>query len=179
MKKVGVFGSEYQADKQLVIRRLFEKLASLEAEVFVDRDFYLFLTDALNYEPAVSGILTSDEFDLDVALSLGGDGTFLRTAARVNKQDIPILGINTGRLGFLADVDVYKRQMDDISEALPAFITMIMMVLAYSIADGMVLGLLCYVLVKLGCGKHREVSPTMYVLAALLDVYKRQPVLRP
>ena len=73
-----------------MIRRLFEKLASLEAEVFVDRDFYLFLTDALNYEPAVSGILTSDEFDLDVALSLGGDGTFLRTAARVNKQDIPI-----------------------------------------------------------------------------------------
>lgn len=73
MKKVGVFGSEYQADKQLVIRRLFEKLA-LEAEVFVHRDFYLFLTDALNYEPAVSGILTSDEFDLDVALSLGGTG---------------------------------------------------------------------------------------------------------
>ena len=49
MKKVGIFGSEYQADKQLVIKRLFEKLASLEAEVFVDRDFYLFLTDALNY----------------------------------------------------------------------------------------------------------------------------------
>ena len=47
MKKVGIFGSEYQADKQLVIKRLFEKLASLEAEVFVDRDFYLFLTDAL------------------------------------------------------------------------------------------------------------------------------------
>ena len=54
MKKVGIFGSEYQADKQLVIKRLFEKLASLEAEVFVDRDFYLFLTDALNYEPPAS-----------------------------------------------------------------------------------------------------------------------------
>ena len=67
---------------------------------------------------------------------------------------------------FMMD-SITKVDMDDISEALPAFITMIMMVLTYSIADGMVLGLLCYVLVKLGCGKHREVSPTMYVLAAL------------
>ena len=45
MKKIGVFGSEYQSDKQLVIKRLFEKLTALEAEVYVDRDFYLFLTD--------------------------------------------------------------------------------------------------------------------------------------
>ena len=104
MKKVGIFGSEYQADKLLVIKRLFEKLISLETEIFVDRDFYHFLTKTLNYEPIVAGILTNDEFDLDVALSLGGDGTFLRTAARVNRQNIPILGINTGRLGFLADV---------------------------------------------------------------------------
>ena len=67
---------------------------------------------------------------------------------------------------FMMD-SITKVDMDDISEALPAFITMIMMVLTYSIADGMVLGLLCYVLVKLGCGKHKEGSPTMYVLAAL------------
>ena len=71
---------------------------------------------------------------------------------------------------FMMD-SITKVDMDDISEALPAFITMIMMVLTYSIADGMVLGLLCYVLVKLGCGKHKEVSPTMYVLAALLHEY--------
>lgn len=43
-----------------------------------------------------------------------------------------------------------------------------MMVLTYSIADGMVLGLLCYVLVKLFCGKHREVSLTMYILALII-----------
>lgn len=67
---------------------------------------------------------------------------------------------------FMMD-SISKIDMDDISEALPAFITIIMMVLTYSIADGMVLGLLCYVLVKLFCGKQKEVSLTMYVLAGL------------
>lgn len=104
--KVGIFGSEYQADKHNLLRHLFEKLHALEAEVYVDNIFYIYLTDALNFEPEITGILTDDEFELDFALSIGGDGTFLHTAARVNKQNIPILGINTGRLGFLADVPV-------------------------------------------------------------------------
>lgn len=102
--KVGVFGSEYQVEKQNLIKRLFGKLAALGAEIYVDCRFYTFLVDAFDFEPPVAGLLTDDIFDLDIALSIGGDGTFLRTAARVNRQDIPILGINTGRLGFLADV---------------------------------------------------------------------------
>ena len=67
---------------------------------------------------------------------------------------------------FMMD-SISKIDMEDMSEALPAFITIIMMVLTYSIADGMVLGLLCYVLVKLFCGKHKDISITMYILAAL------------
>ena len=102
--KVGIFGSEYQIERQNLIKRLFEKLREQEADIYVDSPFYTFLTDAFGFEPVVSGLLVGDEFDLDIALSVGGDGTFLRTAARVNKQDIPILGINTGRLGFLEDV---------------------------------------------------------------------------
>ena len=102
--KVGIFGSKYQIERQNLIKRLFEKLSEREAEIYVDSPFYTFISDAFGFEPEVKGLLDSDLFDLDLALSVGGDGTFLRTAARVNKQDIPILGINTGRLGFLADV---------------------------------------------------------------------------
>ena len=67
---------------------------------------------------------------------------------------------------FMMDT-IKKIDLEDISEALPAFVTIIMMVLTYSIADGMILGLLCYVLIKLLSGKYKEVSVTMYVLAAL------------
>lgn len=102
--KVGILGSEYQIERQNLLRRLFEKLSSLGAEVYVEQNFYLFLSDAFGFEPRVAGLLTEDASDLDLVLSIGGDGTFLRTAAWVNRQNIPILGINTGRLGFLADV---------------------------------------------------------------------------
>lgn len=58
-------------------------------------------------------------------------------------------------------------KLDDISEALPAFITIIMMVLTYSIAEGIILGMLCYVFVKLFSGKQKDVTITMYVLAVI------------
>jgi NAD+ kinase len=56
-------------------------------------------------------------WNLDMGLSVGGDGTFLRTVAKVNKGKIPILGVNTGRLGFLADV-----RLEVLEEALVAIL---------------------------------------------------------
>lgn len=53
----------------------------------------------------------------DMALSIGGDGTFLRTAAKVGRSGVPILGINAGHLGFLADV-----QLSEIESALPSIL---------------------------------------------------------
>jgi AGZA family xanthine/uracil permease-like MFS transporter len=67
---------------------------------------------------------------------------------------------------FMMDA-IHKINMEDMSEALPAFITIIMMVLTYSIADGMILGLLCFVLIKLLSGKQKDVSLAMYILAVL------------
>lgn len=115
--KVGVFGSEHQIDRLPLIKRLFEKLQAWKVSIYVDSPFYMFLSDAMGFEPEVSGLLAGDTFDVDIAFSMGGDGTFLRTAARVNKQDIPILGINTGRLGFLADVSGVEME-DTLDEIL-------------------------------------------------------------
>jgi NAD+ kinase len=49
-------------------------------------------------------LFDGDHFEADMVISIGGDGTFLKAAGRVGRKNIPILGINTGRLGFLADV---------------------------------------------------------------------------
>ena len=102
--KIGVFGRHDQADKLPLIQRLFNKLNEHGGNVFVQREFYMFLTDSLKYKPVFTGMLDDDTSGLDIALSVGGDGTFLRTVAQINKHPVPILGINTGRLGFLADI---------------------------------------------------------------------------
>lgn len=114
--KIGVFGNDYQSDKLSQIQRLFVKLNELGIEIFVKREFYDFLTQKLNYHPLITGILENPVFDIDLALSVGGDGTFLRTAEQIDDQLIPILGINTGRLGFLADVsgDQIEDTLDEL-----------------------------------------------------------------
>ena len=60
----------------------------------------------LTSPPEVNDLIKGDDFNAAIALSIGGDGTFLRTAQRVGEKEIPILGINTGHLGYLADVTV-------------------------------------------------------------------------
>jgi AGZA family xanthine/uracil permease-like MFS transporter len=73
-------------------------------------------------------------------------------------------------VGVLMLDSVLKIDLSDISETLPAFITMIMMVLTYSIADGICMGMLCYVFVKLLTGKFKDISITLYLLAILFIV---------
>ncbi|MDR0547278.1 MAG: NAD kinase [Dysgonamonadaceae bacterium] len=102
--KIGIFGSEYQAGKQIAIRHLFDLLEQQETQVWVEKKFYEYLSKTFAYTPAVAGLIENDPYPLDGVVSLGGDGTFLRTAAWVGHQNIPILGINAGHLGFLADI---------------------------------------------------------------------------
>ena len=114
--RIGVFGSECRDDKLPVIKGMFEKLNSLKAEIFIQLPYYEFLKDVFEYCPEKTGIIENGVSELDIALSVGGDGTFLRTALQVDKQNIPILGINTGRLGFLADIG--SNQIDETLDEL-------------------------------------------------------------
>lgn len=103
--KIAVFGNSYQRNKSPQVVRLFELLKKRSIEVFVQKEFHQFLNDEKSFFPEVAGIIDeSNNFEADLAISVGGDGTFLNAAERVGRRGIPILGLNTGRLGFLADI---------------------------------------------------------------------------
>ena len=102
--KFAIFGNTYQAKKSSHAATLFSLLKSHQAEVYVCREFYDFLASDLKLEIHPDGLFDGDNFSADMVISIGGDGTFLKAASRVGRKGIPILGINTGRLGFLADI---------------------------------------------------------------------------
>ncbi len=102
--KFALFGNTYQAKKSAHVERLLGILHRYDAEVYISREFYRFLTEDQHLDIAAAGTFEDDDFEADMVLSIGGDGTFLKAASRVGNRNIPILGINTGRLGFLADV---------------------------------------------------------------------------
>ena len=70
-------------------------------------------------------------------------------------------------VGMLMMGAVVKINFEDVTEAIPAFLAIVMMPYTYSIAEGIVFGMLSYVLLKVFTGKYREISPVMYVLSVL------------
>lgn len=70
-------------------------------------------------------------------------------------------------VGLFMMSPIMKIDLNDYTEAIPAFLTIIMMPLAYSIAEGIVFGMVSYVVLKVLTGKHKDVSPVMYLLAVL------------
>lgn len=109
--KFALFGNTYQAKKSAHVIRLLSILKQYNAVVYINREFYHFLVDEQKMDIQAAGVFEGNDFEADMVLSMGGDGTFLRAASYVVNKNIPILGINTGRLGFLADVS--PEEMED------------------------------------------------------------------
>lgn len=102
--RFALFGNEYQAKKSTAIQKILSFLSEREAAVYVERAFYDFITQQQHLPLEVTSVFDELDVAVDYVISMGGDGTFLKAASRVGAREIPILGINTGRLGFLADV---------------------------------------------------------------------------
>lgn len=98
-----LFGNIYQSHKSASIESLIKVLRAHDAKIVIDKEFYSYVGGAC-HEFRPDGLTNGDDFQADIVVSMGGDGTFLETAARVGHKSIPILGINTGRLGFLSDI---------------------------------------------------------------------------
>ena len=109
--KFALFGNTYQAKKSAHVIRLLSILKQYNAVVYINREFYHFLVDEQNMDIQAAGVFEGNDFEADMVLSMGGDGTFLKAASQVGNKNIPILGINTGRLGFLADFS--PEEMED------------------------------------------------------------------
>lgn len=102
--RFAIFGNIYQARKSASIQKVLSFLSERKAEVSVDREFHHFLTADLHLDVRADHVFDDDNFDVDFVISMGGDGTFLKAASRVGAKCFPIMGVNMGRLGFLADV---------------------------------------------------------------------------
>ncbi len=101
--RFAVFGSLRQAVQKATISDIFAALQENDSEIFVDSTFAKRITEVGVPMDGIE-VFESEDFSADFAISIGGDGTLLKTAMRINEKNIPIMGVNMGRMGFLADV---------------------------------------------------------------------------
>ena len=117
--QVAVFGRTFPPSARENIATLFSRLKSMNHDVFIFEPFYTFLKQSAGLRPDVQGIYSGYHDlpkDIDFLFSVGGDGTFLETVSLVRDSGIPVVGINTGRLGFLSYIsqDSLNESLDSI-----------------------------------------------------------------
>ena len=104
--KVAIYGQYYQNSTEPIINDIFVFFNKNNIEMIIESHFLIMLNEKKIVENKYKTFISHTELDssFDMLISIGGDGTILRAATLVRDSGIPILGINAGRLGFLASV---------------------------------------------------------------------------
>lgn len=107
--KIAIFGKTISRDKKNHIQDFFNRLHFHKHDLYIYEDFAVFLRDDLKID--LGSFISFSDYkgltsDIRFLFSLGGDGTFLETVNLVRDSGIPVIGINTGRLGFLASISL-------------------------------------------------------------------------
>lgn len=109
--KIAIHGRKFNVQAKPYIQQVFDELATYNTEIQISDSFCRILQQAdIQFKCLVQYETPDEIFDADAVFSLGGDGTLLETLSHVGKKEIPILGFNFGRLGFLASVSPQKIQ---------------------------------------------------------------------
>lgn len=123
--KIALYGKTFNEGFKPYIRVLFKKLVQHNTQLSVYKPFYDYICAETKLTPPLSSVYSDyNDFDPEneLMISIGGDGTFLESIPYVIQSDIPVIGINSGRLGFLAYISreeivkafdaIYKRDFD-------------------------------------------------------------------
>ena len=105
--KITIYGKTFNQGFKPYIKELFEKLHQNSVEIVIYKPFLEFIRNETGIEPEHNHIFENQDDigdDIDFMISIGGDGTFLETIPFVKNHNIPIIGLNSGRLGFLANI---------------------------------------------------------------------------
>ncbi len=106
--KVAVFGRFYNERTTISVETLFNYLLKNNFDAYIETEFYNLIKKEEQNKKDYASFKTFEVLDpsFDLLVSVGGDGTILRAITFVQDLGIPIIGINTGRLGFLATIQV-------------------------------------------------------------------------
>ena len=110
---IAIFGSPYPEHFSKYIQHLIKKLESEHIKLIIEDEFSLFLATNIRFNKPFATFNSYETLKnkADFLFSIGGDGTLLKAVTYVRDSDISILGINTGRLGFISSVSA--GQIDD------------------------------------------------------------------